>query len=233
MAILGFARTAFQAISSQMPAKKTIVCFGDSNTWGYIPGSEGERYAPDVRWPGVMAAALGGGYRIVEEAQNGRMTAWDDPCEPFINKCGATHLPVVLESHKPIDLVILMLGTNDLKNHLGHNAIAIAGGMGALVDIVLASNAGPAKAVPRVLVVAPVPVSAEGNCPFGRLFDHAVPLSRELAAAYQEVAEDLGVAFLDAGAHATCPPTDCIHIDDTGHAAIGRAMAESARRLVG
>ncbi|MCB1064684.1 MAG: SGNH/GDSL hydrolase family protein [Verrucomicrobiae bacterium] len=213
--------------------KKSIVCFGDSNTWGYIPGSNCERYAPDARWPGVTATALGDdGYRVIEEAQNGRMTAWDDPCEPFINKCGATHLPVVLESQKPIDLVILMLGTNDLKNHMNHNADAIAEGMGALVEIVLASDAGPVKAAPKVLVVSPVPV-AEGKCPFGRLFDHAGPVSRDLADAYREIAENLGVAFLDAGAHATCPDTDCIHIDDSGHAALGAAMAKKVIEILG
>lgn len=213
-------------------SKKTILCFGDSNTWGYIPGSDCERYAPEVRWPGVMGAELGGGFRIIEEAQNGRMTAWDDPCEPFINKCGATHLPIVLESQKPIDLAILMLGTNDLKNHMNHNAVAIADGMGALVEIVLASDAGPQKAPPQVLMVAPVP-TAQGQCPFGHLFDHAVTLSRKLAAAYSEVAADLGVAFLNAGEFAECPDTDCIHIDDTGHAALGKAMAEKVRDLLG
>lgn len=212
--------------------KKTILCFGDSNTWGFIPGSDGERYAPEIRWPGVMAAALGPGFRVVEEAQNGRMTAWDDPCEPFVSKCGADHLPVVLESHKPLDLVILMLGTNDLKNHLNHNAWAIASGMGALAEIVLASDAGPGKAAPRVLVVAPVPLHPEAKCPFGRLFDRAAPLSRELAAAYREVADGLGAAFFDAGAHASCPATDCIHIDDRGHAAIGSALAAETRRLL-
>ncbi len=213
--------------------KKTIVCFGDSNTWGFIPGSECERYGPEVRWPGVMAAALGdAGHRVVEEAQNGRMTAWDDPCEPFVNKCGATHLPVVLESQKPIDLVILMLGTNDLKNHMNHNAQAIADGMGALAEIGLASDAGPGKNPPRVLIVSPVPV-ADGQCPFGHLFDRAGPVSRALADAYRETADSLGVAFLEAGAFATCPETDCIHIDDRGHAAIGAAMARKVSELLG
>ena len=110
----------------------TILCFGDSNTWGFIPGSDCERYAPDVRWPGVMAADLGPGYRVVEEAQNGRMTAWEDPAEPFVSKCGLTFLPVVLESQKPIDLVIIMLGTNDLKLHMNHTARAQHQGRTAL-----------------------------------------------------------------------------------------------------
>ena len=210
--------------------QKTILCFGDSNTWGFIPGSDCERYNPGVRWPGVLAALLGEDFRVVEEAQNGRMTAWDDPCEPFVSKCGATHLPVVLESQKPIDLAILMLGTNDLKNHMNHNAHSIADGMGALVEIVLASDAGPAKSAPKVLVVSPVPVS-EGTCPFGHLFDEAGPLSRDLADAYREVADGLGAHFLEAGAFATCPDTDCIHIDDSGHSDLGKAMAEKVREI--
>lgn len=211
---------------------KTILCFGDSNTWGFIPGSDCDRYAPEVRWPGVMARALGEGYRVVEEAQNGRMTAWDDPCEPFISKCGAEHLPIVLESQKPIDLAILMLGTNDLKKHMNHDAHAIADGMGALVDIVLASDSGPDKQPPRVLLISPVPV-ADGTCPFGHLFDEAGPLSQDLPDAYREVAEDRGVSFLEAGAHAACPDTDCIHIDDQGHREIGLAMAGTVRDLLG
>jgi lysophospholipase L1-like esterase len=65
-----------------------ILCFGDSNTWGFIPGSDADRYTADVRWPGVMQSALGVGYKVIEEAQNGRMTVWDDPMEPGISKCG-------------------------------------------------------------------------------------------------------------------------------------------------
>jgi lysophospholipase L1-like esterase len=93
---------------------KTILCFGDSNTWGWIPGPDGDRYPPEVRWPGVLQERLGDNYRVVEEALNGRMTVWDDPYEPVHDKNGKRHLAVALESHKPIDLVILMLGTNDL-----------------------------------------------------------------------------------------------------------------------
>ena len=87
--------------------KKTILCFGDSNTWGFVPGSDAERYPFDVRWPGVMQKELGDAeYTVIEEAQNGRMTVWDDPFEPHLSKCGLDHLPVVLESQMPLDLVM-------------------------------------------------------------------------------------------------------------------------------
>ena len=134
--------------------------------------------------------------------------------------------------HKPLDLVIIMLGTNDLKNHMGHDAHAIAQGVGVLVETVQASDAGPQKKPPQVLMICPAAVS-DGHCPFDHLFDSAPELSRQLPAAYQEIAESRGVAFLDANAHASCPVPDAIHIDADGHAALGKAVAGKVRDLLG
>ncbi len=212
-------------------SQKTIVCFGDSNTWGYIPGSACERYPLDTRWPGVMQAALGSDYRVIEEAQNGRTTVWPDPCEPTVSKCGKDHLPVVLESHKPIDLVIVMLGTNDLKNHINQTAQTIAQGAITLVDMILASTAGPDQQAPQVLMVCPVPLHP-AQCPFWHLFDGAAEKSLAMPTAYQELAEDRGVAFLNAGDHATCPDTDCIHLDAEGQGSLGKAMADKVQTVL-
>jgi lysophospholipase L1-like esterase len=206
-----------------------ILCFGDSNTWGFIPGTDGNRYPADVRWPGVTANRLGNGFTLIEEAQNGRTTIWTDPTEE-IDKNGSRHLPVVLESQKPVDLVIIMLGTNDLKNHFNQNAHAIAHGAASLVDRVLASDAGPNQNAPAVLLIAPAPVT-EGHCPFAHLFDNAPARSRQFAHAYLEVAAERGVAFLNAGDHATCPEPDCIHIDEAGHRSLGEAVAAKVREL--
>lgn len=213
-----------------MMGTTNILCFGDSNTWGYIPGSEGERYSADVRWPGILQAELGGGVKVIEEGQNGRMSVWDDPMEPLLSKCGLTHLPVVLESHKPLDLVIIMLGTNDLKSHMNNSPHSIANGVITLVDRVLASDSGPCKHPPQVLMVCPAPVS-EGKCPFGHLFTDAPEKSRDLPVSYSELAVDRGVSFLNAGDFATCPVPDCIHLDASGHASLGRAIAEKVRSM--
>ena len=210
---------------------KTILCFGDSNTWGFIPGGDEERYPRDVRWPGVMRNALGEGWYVIEEAQNGRMTVWEDPYESR-SKCGKDHLLVILESQKPVDLVTIMLGTNDLKNHMSHNAHAIAHAVGVLIDQVLESDAGPKKDAPKVLMICPAPVT-DGNCPFWHLFDTAAEISRQLPEAYREIADDRGVPFLNAGDYASCPDPDCIHIDEAGHAALGNAVAEKVRELLG
>jgi lysophospholipase L1-like esterase len=209
---------------------KRILCFGDSNTWGYIPGTDGERYGPEERWPGVAAAAGGPGFQWIEEGQNGRTTMWDDPAER-ICKNGLRHLPVLLETHKPLDLVILMLGTNDLKNHLGRRAGDIAQGMMTLAERVMEDGVGPGGAPPAVLVVAPVPLATE-PCPFPLKFDGARERSLALAEGYRKVAAWLGVSFLDAGAHAICPSPDSIHLDAAGHRALGTAMAAAVRDLI-
>ena len=210
-------------------SSQTILCFGDSNTWGYIPGKDCERYAPDTRWPGVLQAGLGDEYRVVEEGQNGRMTAWDDPLALNISRNGLKQLPVILESQKPIDLVIVMLGTNDLKSYMNHSASDIALGAIAVVDLILASNAGPDKQAPGVLLICPAAVSERDS--FGPVLEGAAEKSQAMSAAYAALAEERGVAFLDAGIYVTCPEPDGIHLDEDGHAALGMAVTVKVKAM--
>ncbi len=208
---------------------KRILCFGDSNTWGYVPASVAERYPANVRWTGILQSALDGTYQVIEEAQNGRTTVFDDPCET-VCKNGAKHLPIILESQKPIDLVIVMLGTNDLKDYFNQTASMIAHAAGVLVERILASDAGPGKSAPKVLLISPAHV-ADSQCPFGRKFDGARAKSLEFAAAFRDIAQLRDVAFLDAAEFVTVPTTDCIHFDESGHAALGKAVAEKIQAL--
>jgi len=212
---------------------KTILCFGDSNTWGYIPGTDGLRYAHDVRWTGVLAAGLGGGRRVIEEGLNGRTTCWDDPIKP--GRRGLDHLPTLLESHAPIDLVLIMLGTNDLKHYFNLRAFDIALGAAKLVETVQLSDAGPvagdAKTAPAVLLVSPAH-AVDAEAPFGHKFDEAVAKSQELGVAYREI-DEYGVAFFDAATVATASSVDGVHLDDTAHAALGAALVEVVSGLVG
>ncbi len=204
----------------------TILCFGDSNTWGYVPGSDALRYPPNVRWPGVMKNELGGNYTIIEEALNGRTTVWDDPLKP--NRCGKDHLPTALESHAPIDLVIIALGVNDLKHHFHLTAHDIAQGAGYLAEMVQASDAGPVergrKTAPKVMLVCPArPVPAQ--YPFGHKFDTAVGRSEAMPEAYREIAEQVDCLFGDANTVTDVSAIDGIHLDETGHAKLGKALA--------
>ena len=117
---------------------KHLLCFGDSNTWGYVPGS-GQRFPLEVRWPGVLQARLDNDYRIIEEGLNGRTTIHEDPERDGRN--GRLFLGPLLESHAPLDLLILMLGSNDLMPCYASIAADVAAGVGILLDIAAASGA--------------------------------------------------------------------------------------------
>lgn len=137
---------------------KRILCFGDSLTWGWVPVADGmptERFPRDKRWTGVLADRLGDGYTVVEEGLSARTTNADDPTDPRLN--GAAYLPSCLASHLPLDLVILMLGTNDTKAYFRRTPLDIAMGMSVLVTQVLTSagGVGTGYPAPKVLVVAP------------------------------------------------------------------------------
>lgn len=112
---------------------RRILCYGDSNTWGYDAAAD-DRFPEEVRWTGVLQQLLGEGFRVIEEGQPGRTTVWDDPIEEHRN--GKTALYSVLESQSPVDLVVLMLGTNDLKPRFSLNAFDIAAGLERLVRII-------------------------------------------------------------------------------------------------
>jgi lysophospholipase L1-like esterase len=202
---------------------RTVLCFGDSNTYGSIPGEPGGRYGPDVRWPGVLAQALGDGWRVVEEGLPGRTTVFGDPISPY--RRGADYLPPCLASHAPLDVVLIFLGTNDLKYRLAAGAVDIAAGVGVLAQTSLASGSGPDGAVPRVLLLGLPRLGARLSPEFAGAEEKAAELPRHLA----EQAASLGVDWLDLGA-VTYSALDGIHLDVEGHAAIGEIVA---RRLAG
>ncbi|MBN2051812.1 MAG: arylesterase, partial [Spirochaetales bacterium] len=160
---------------------KTILCFGDSNTWGYNPRDCG-RYDPEIRWPGVVRKKLGQGFLVVEEGLNGRTTVWDDPIVA-VNRSGKAVLPVCLETHKPLDLVIIMLGTNDLKLQFSLPAVDIAKGAGLLLDLVSYSKAGPKETNPFCLLISPPYMGEEPA--FDGMFDLTRNKSKQLAPFYK------------------------------------------------
>ncbi len=209
---------------------KTVVVFGDSNSYG-TPGMPDPdfwgRFAPHERWPGVMLAGLGQGWRLVEEALPGRTTVHDDPIEGAY-KSGLRALPIVLESHRPIDLFVVNLGTNDLKARFAVTAADIANSVGVLVQIVKASEAGPDGKPPRILVISPAAIVETGF--LGEMFTGGTEKSKRLGAAMAAMAKRLGVGFLDAAPLIEVDPTDGIHLEPAAHAVFGKAVAEAIRR---
>ena len=212
---------------------RTILCFGDSNTHGTHPmAALGDlaRHPPEVRWTGVMARALGPGWQVIAEGQPGRTTLHDDPIEgPHRN--GLTVLPALLDSHRPLDVVLLMLGTNDLKPRFAVTPTDIALSLEKLIAVIRASNAGSAGRAPQVLLVCPPPI-AERGCLAG-IFAGGALKSRQLAAEVAQVAARAGVALVEAQAHVAVSKLDGIHYDAEAHKPLGLALAEAVRHHFG
>jgi lysophospholipase L1-like esterase len=208
---------------------KTILCYGDSNTWGYSPSTQ-DRYGRDERWGGVLRNALGEGYLVIEEGLGGRTTVWDDPVEG-IHKNGRTYLLPCLESHQPIDLVVILLGTNDLKRRFGVGAFDIAQGAGVLVQIVQKSETGPNGEAPKVLLLAPPPTEKLGGTDFVEMFKGAEEKSKNFSREFRRVAGELGCEFLDAAEAIVSSKLDAIHLDAEEHRKLGLAVATRVREI--
>jgi len=208
--------------------EQVLVCFGDSNTHGSPPwsGEPAPRYGPDVRWPGVLAAALGPSWRVHEEGLPGRTTVYPDPVEGG-HLSGLAALPVVLGTHSPIDVLVIMLGTNDLKARFAVGAAEIATSVETLVHAGRAFCTATGRPVPRILLVAPAAITEVGE--IGEQFAGGAEKSRRLTAALHAAAERLAVDFLDAGAHIRTSAVDGVHLDPDAHRALGEAVAAAVR----
>ena len=206
-----------------------VICFGDSNTYGAI-GPTGLRHPGDVRWPGVAGGLLAGRAHVIEEGLNGRLTIWEDPFTPGRN--GRTYLLPCLASHAPVAVLVIMLGTNDLKAIHRLGPAEIAAGAGSLVDLALASGTGPDGGPPAVLLVAPPPLGTLTIASELWGFGAGRETSARLAPFYREVTVQAGVAFLDAGAFVATDPADGVHLDAAAHAILGQEIAAAVGDLL-
>lgn len=210
---------------------KTLLCYGDSNTHGTMPMEKLEdlgRFGRAERWPGVLAAELGSDWHVIEEGHPGRTTVHPDPVSG-VHKNGAAVLPAVLESHRPIDLVVLMLGTNDTKARFQVPPVEIATSIEKLVLAIRQSFCGPDAGAPAVLVVCP-PTVLETGC-LAEIFGGAADRSARLAGFLAPMVARQGAAFLDAGKVIVSSPVDGVHYDAAEHGKLGRAVAAAVREM--
>lgn len=210
---------------------RTVLVYGDSNSYGTKPMPDlltGERFGPEERWPGVMAAALGPEWRLVEEGLPGRTTVHPDPISG-VHKNGLAVLPAVLESHAPIDLVVLLLGTNDLKARFALPPVEIAVGVEKLVRHIRQDFTGPGGTAPALLLVCP-PIAIEAGC-LAEIFAGAEAKARRLPGFYRAVAGRWGAAFLDAGEVIGPSPLDGVHFEAEDHVRLGRRVAEAVKAM--
>ena len=221
--------------------KIQVLCYGDSNTWGCIgrwveSTLPSERYDTDTRWPMVAQKELGEKFHIIEEGLGGRTSIYPHPTEPWKN--GEPYLTPCLHTHRPLDLVVVMLGTNDLQLKKDITAEELPIGITRLVDIIQADHkCGRGNVPPKILVIAPIEVRpsdpkgrtavyAKFRCDIGR------NLSLMLPAVYEKVAEEKGCYFLNAQEYAQPGPADGVHFDAQSHINLGKAVAEFIRENI-
>lgn len=210
---------------------KTILCYGDSLTWGWgYNGGALSRHALADRWPSVVQAALGPEVEVIAEGLNGRTTAFDDWLAG-VDRNGARILPTVLMSHAPLDLIVIFLGTNDLKPWIHGNPTAAKQGMRRLVEIVR-GHEYPLGVPPKILIVAPPAIRSTDNPDFKEMFANGDNASRQLAPLYAALAAETGCAFFDAATVAQACSADGVHLDAENTRAIGRALAPVVSALL-
>jgi lysophospholipase L1-like esterase len=193
---------------------RTLVCFGDSNTWGYVPGSNGLRFPREARWPVRLQRALGEDWDVISEGLRGRTATMDSPVSEGRN--GLPYLVPCLHSHAPVDLLLIFLGTNDVGARFALPDGDVAGSVGRLVKVARSAEAGPDGGAPQILVVCPPPFDEH------RLGPHFAAVCGELGC---ELLDLDGVAsYVELG-------DDVEHLDEAGHAAVAAAVEQRVRQL--
>lgn len=225
-----FTETATSSKPTFIPdeIKSRILCFGDSLTWGDDPAMVGHRLPR--RWPVALQNALGPGYVVIEEGQCGRNIATDDP--PEGEKNGLRYILPCLESHNPLDLVIIMLGTNDLKRKFSYSLQDIAWEMERFLQKVLMHRQYSSPTHYDILLVSPPPLN-DGLLTswLGDVFEYEMGMKKSsmLKKWYREIAEKYEIGFLDAGEYASSSKLDGVHMDDENQQKLGEAVADYIR----
>lgn len=213
--------------------RSTVLCYGDSNTHGRraMRGPDDRsRFRSNVRWPGQVSAALRPKVRVLCEGLPGRTTVHDDPIEGA-HKNGLRVLPAILESHWPIDVVVLMLGTNDLKTRFAVTPADIGRSVERLLGVIAGSRGARDGTPSAVLLVAPPPIVETGW--LAGHFAGGAEISHHVGACYADVAARWGCEFLDANGVAEVDPVDGVHLTEAGHAALGAAVTAKLRTMLG
>ena len=207
---------------------KTVLCFGDSITWGFNP-KDGTRFDFEQRWPGILENQMDGQIRVVEEALPGRTITSDSPYMPSRN--GSKVLDMLLEAHAPIDIVIIMLGTNDLWLGFDYSASKIATDCLSLVWTVQGSRCSPINEAPEILLISP-PTLGKLSAYNELFFKGRESVSKELAELYKTGAETLGIKYLDASMHATASGVDGVHLEPDQQAKLAGAIKKTVSEML-
>lgn len=199
---------------------KTVLCYGDSLTFGTNP--EGSRHDYENRWPTVLGKGLDDTL-IIAEGLGGRTTVFDD-FSAAADRNGAKLLPAMLASHSPLDCVVVMLGTNDLKPFICGEAAGAAMGVKRLIEIIRTYPYAEGHMIPKIVLVAPPHAVKTDNLMMAAMFERRIEESHLFAKYYTAIAEEMGCEFFDAASVASASPLDGVHLDAANTRAIGEAL---------
>lgn len=210
--------------------EKRILCFGDSNTWGFNARDE-QRFPKEVRWTRKLQQHLGEDYEIIEEGLNGRNAVCEDQLKEGLR--GLDYIYPCIMTHKPLDLVIIKLGTNDSKERYSMTPHNIAMGIIRLANKVLHNGVGSTGGDPEILIVAPAPIGkdymhVDAYLSMGREADRK---SKDMVPYLEEMAKENGFHFLNAGLHLKMGETDHMHLDEEGHAKMAEILSDKIREI--
>ncbi len=198
---------------------RRILCFGDSNTYGYSP--DGQRYAEDSIWPGIMGNLLGERFEVIADGKNGRTIAFDDP---YMEGCnGMRDIEASLEANAPLDLVVLMLGTNDLKKYFDATPAQIAENLKAMCELIQQKTEAKILIASPMLLGDEIEFSPTLSLEFGRA---QIDYSFDFAPQFSKVAKEVGAGFIDLAVVAMSSGADCLHLMPEEHQQIGVAMKD-------
>lgn len=212
-----------------MIKRKRVLCYGDSITWGFNPINQ-MRMNEEERWTGKLANGLGNEYTVIEEGLNGRTTVWDDPVNgPYKN--GLKYLIPCLASHKPLDLVILMLGTNDMKQRFSLPTTEIARGINVLVEVIQKSESGINGLKPEILLLSPPYIHDVTG--FDNEFRNSYNKSQKLPCYIEKIADEQDCHYLDSSKIMAASELDGVHPDFLEHKKLATALIKEVRFIIG
>lgn len=207
---------------------KTILCYGDSNTWGYNPSTR-SRYEKEKRWPDILQEELGNEFEVIAEGLNGRTTVWDDPIEGEY-KNGKSYLLPCLHSHKPIDIVIVYLGANDFKYRFSVTSFDVAKAVEALVKIIKGSGTGNEEGKsPEVIVVVPTAIGKLSEAKGAYM--EAKEKSKDVSEQFKKVFGDSSFYLLDSNEIIKTSEVDGVHLSEESHYVLGKEISKKIKAI--
>lgn len=208
---------------------KSVLAFGDSLMWGFIPGTR-QRYPREIRWPRVLEAGLEGKADVLDNALNARSTVHDSPFRDYRN--GADILPVLLEAHAPLDLVILALGTNDFHANYGMSPFNVMRGMRRLVQLVKTYVTEPDMPIPEILVISPPAIVPTDDPYYDPIFENTYEVFPQLAPLYKSMTDEESIHFFDAATIVSGTPVDGIHLTSDSTIKLGKALINPVKSIL-